>query len=278
MTHGEQRQYFYAQLTTHYAQGELQSIYHWCAQELEGWSRAQAYTHNEDEVSAAQSNRWNAVVERLKKYEPVQYIFQKAHFFDMTLYVDPSVLIPRPETEELVQLVLDRHMNAPLGLLDIGTGSGCIALALKKRRTDWRVQGCDVSDPALEVARRNARVKQLDVTFFQTDLSGNDCKLPSVNVIVSNPPYIPKNRGLTLEANVLNHEPHLALFAPEDAPFFFFERIAEEAERMQCSTVYFETHATENHHLETALRSCWKGQISWERDLAGKERFLVLQR
>jgi len=271
------RQGFYRQLTVYYLQGELQALYHWCVQEIHGWTRAQAYAHNDREVTEQEMEQWNAVVSRLQDKEPVQYIFQKAHFFGVDLFVDRRVLIPRPETEELVEWVLEMHAEQDLRVLDVGTGSGCIPLALKSQRPTWKVSGMDVSTEALEVAAHNAQSLGLAVDWMlkavQNDSWGND-----MDVIVSNPPYIPDELRGTLDQNVEDHEPSIALFAPDKDPFFFFRRIAEVARKSGVKEVYFETHATDQEALEQELSQVWDGGMERRKDGAGKERFMRLFR
>lgn len=276
MTHSALRQWFYAQLSALYLQGELQSMYHWCVKEIHGWSRAEVYTRNDDSVAETDLSKWKLIVERLAKNEPIQYIFQKASFFDFELFVDENVLIPRPETEELVQMLLDENASKELRVLDIGTGSGCIPLALKKARPIWQISGCDISDEALQVARKNSLKLELEVDFFQADVVQLE-NLDSLDIIISNPPYIPVNRKESLEANVLEHEPHIALFSPKDDAFYFFRVIAEVAMKSKVKKVCFETHATEMEELVSALTQIWKGSVRKAKDLGGKERFIILE-
>lgn len=279
MNHSELRQHFYRELSPLYLQGELQALYHWCAQELMGWSRAEAYLHNAEVVEHTLLQRWNQVIERLKQHEPIQYIFGKAWFHNLVLRVDRNVLIPRPETEELVQLVLDSQLSASgLRIADVGTGSGCIALALKKERPHWAVSGCDVSPEALAVASSNARDNRLAVDFFLLDLHSDEFLTARFDVVVSNPPYIPTDLKHTLAANVIGHEPHLALFAPAGDPFYFFRRITALALAWEAKAVFFETHATEVESLVAALEPLWPGLITTHPDMQGKMRFLQMVR
>jgi release factor glutamine methyltransferase len=189
--------------------------------------------------------------------------------------VDESVLIPRPETEELVQLLLDENSTAKCRVLDIGTGSGCIPLAIKKARPNWMVSACDITEDALKIAMNNSLNLGLDVNFFQADVS-NMGELKGVDIIISNPPYIPIDRKETLETNVLDFEPHLALFSPESDPYYFFRIITQVAVASGVKQVYFETHATEMEELTNTLSQIWKGSIKVVKDLGGKERFVVL--
>ena len=276
MTQSELRQWFYAQLSDDFVQGELQSLYHWSVQEIHGWNRSGVYARNEALVNEIDLARWKKVIERLVKNEPIQYIFNKAPFFDFDLFVDDNVLIPRPETEELVQLLLDENDGEELGILDIGTGSGCIPIAIKRAQSHWRVSGCEISEGALNVARKNSERLNLDVEFYHADASKID-HLNGIDIIISNPPYIPLDRLESLEANVADYEPHLALFGPESDPFYFFRIIAQLAEKSGVAKVYFETHATEMNELVAILNPIWSGSIRLAKDLGGKERFVILE-
>lgn len=276
MNHAEFRQYFYQSLTQYYMQSELMEIYHWCVEEIHGFTRVSAYMHNTDPLSEEALDLWKEVITRLRNHEPVQYIFQKAFFRDLVLSVNPSVLIPRPETEELVQLVLDRETDQNLAVLDIGSGSGCIPLSLKQERPTWQVSGVDVSEDALNVARNNAEQLGIDVSFELMNVLDSESLNGEFDVIVSNPPYIPQTLLAGMDENVKKHEPHLALFVPDNKPFLFFEKITELALNAGAKSIYFETHATEMTGLKASLATIWKGEITSHFDLSGKERFLSL--
>lgn len=272
MTFAEHRQRFYQKLSGIYLQGELQAVYHWCVKEIEGWDRAEAYLHNEDEMK--QDDRWNEVLGRLIKNEPVQYIFNKAPFFGMELFVDERVLIPRPETEELVQRIIDRpRPESTLKVLDIGTGSGCIALALEKARPAWQIQACDVSVEALEVAQTNAETHHSNVRFFHCDIGDEASPIEAIDIIVSNPPYIPTSLKSELDANVRDHEPAIALFAPDREPLYFFRRILERAASLNVPEVWFETHATDLGELKLlAVKNGYSAEVII--DFSAKPRFM----
>jgi len=254
------------------------AMYHWCAEEILGWSRAQVYLHNDEEVSENHLNQLETVVERLKKHEPIQYVFSKAMFRSLELFVDANVLIPRPETEELVELVLVEQQDRQLSVLDIGTGSGCIALALKKERPSWKVSACDVSREAMKVALRNAKENELEISVFHCDITDSELAWPQKlwDVVVSNPPYIRHEARNDIEQNVKGHEPHLALFAPANNPYYFFRKITEHALQLNARFVYFETEALAISELKMQLSALWPGSIRTASDLAGKPRFLVL--
>lgn len=277
MNFGAFRQVFYQRLTKHYKQGELQTLYHWCVEELEGWGRAQAYLHDEDEMDEARLSRWEKVIERLQQQEPVQYIFGKTLFFGLELQVDARVLIPRPETEELVEWVLNSEGLSEERVLDIGTGSGCIALALKSQRPQWQLRACEVSEGALDVARGNAAILHLPIEFVQADVLGDDEVFDWGSIWVSNPPYIPAHQQKFMEDRVLAHEPYLALF--EDHPLQFFEAILAKARTSGVRRVYFETHAQEQGELETLVERTLgaNATATFKLDLAGKPRFLRVE-
>lgn len=276
MNHAQFRQFFYQSLTQYYSQSELMELYHWCMEELHGWNRAAIYAHSHETLSDAQLEAWKPVIQCLRQFEPVQYVFGKAYFRDLVLHVNAATLIPRPETEELVQLVLDFEKAENLSVIDIGTGSGCIPLSLKHERPTWNVKGFDVSDKALEVAAQNAANLKLEVDFQLLNALDEATDFPSCDIVVSNPPYIPQSVASTMEKNVLEHEPHLALFVADNDPFVFFKAIAEKAKAAGAKAVYFETHATEMPELVAVLASIWSGQISTHFDLSGKERFVRL--
>jgi release factor glutamine methyltransferase len=276
MTHAELRQSFYQALTSTYLQGELLSLYHWCVEEIEGWSKTQAYLQNDSQVSNESLARWKHVIARLQANEPVQYIFNKAHFGDLELYVDSKVLVPRPETEELVMLLLEHEKKDALRVLDIGTGSGCIPLMLKKSRKQWEVSACDISEAALEVAKRNAADLGLKVNYLTADVLSATVQLPMVDVYISNPPYIPEKAKSEIHSNVMDHEPHLALFAPAEDLLAFYKRIAVLAAKNEVKSVYFETHATDMEIFKYEMAQIWKGSITVRKDMAGKERFVIL--
>jgi release factor glutamine methyltransferase len=168
----------------------------------------------------------NDYLRRLLKYEPVQYILGYAEFYGLKFKVSPAVLIPRPETEELVELVISKVKNLKPKILDIGTGSGCIPITLKKNILQADVTSVDISEDALQIARENAKSNEVDVTFIQMDIL-NEIPAQKYDIIVSNPPYIGYDEKEKMNDNVLIHEPHLALFS--DDPLVFYKRIAEIA-------------------------------------------------
>jgi len=196
-------------------------------------------------------------INRLKAGEPVQYVTGIADFYGMQLAVSPAVLIPRPETEELVEWVLeDNPAGIPLRALDLGTGSGCIPLALKEKRPEWSVAALEVSAEALAVARRNAEDLDLGIDFIHQDLLDPELRLPAegYHLMVSNPPYIPPSERKLMDSSTLAHEPDLALFVPEEDPLLFYGRVLELGQHnlFPNGRLYVETNEY-NHELVVKL-------------------------
>jgi len=208
---------------------------------------------------------------RLQQHEPVQYVCGGAPFMDFWLAVSGATLIPRPETEELVQWVLETLPQHKLTLLDVGTGSGAIAIALKRARPDCTVIAIDVDSEALDIAQRNAKNCGVAVDFRQVDVL--EQSLPAADVIISNPPYIPALERQTMEPHVIRHEPELALFVPDDDPLLFYRIIAQQA-----STVFFEIHMDFGEEIREMLVKFGFDRIELRKDLQGRDRMISAQR
>jgi len=229
-------------------------------------------------------------LKRLKEGEPVQLVFGYTYFYKNKFRVNPHTLIPRPETEELVDLILKQFpknnaQNTDLKILDIGTGSGCIALSLIKERPTWRATGIDISSEALEIANQNAldldvldRFKSKELDFLKDDINFSE-----FDIIISNPPYIPMSEFNLMDKKVIDHEPHEALFVEQD-PLIFYKRIMEELKKCQDDTnkkvrgIYLETH--QNYNQETLeLFRIFEGSFSEIKkieDFSGNPRFVML--
>ncbi|HUH74202.1 MAG TPA: peptide chain release factor N(5)-glutamine methyltransferase [Chitinophagales bacterium] len=172
---------------------------------------------------------FNLVVERLSTSEPWQYIVGKEWFYDLEFKVTKETLIPRPETEELVYHILKNHSENHLSLLDIGTGTGCIPIAIKKNRPSWEVSACDISDGALMIAQENSDLHQTKIQLFKEDILHPKPSSQKWDIIVSNPPYIPTREKSLMSKNVLDFEPHQALFVTDEDPLIFYRKIGEFA-------------------------------------------------
>lgn len=214
---------------------------------------------------------------RLQAHEPIQYILGVAPFMDMELRVNPSTLIPRPETEELVHMVGRWIPKNELRVIDAGTGSGCIALGLKKLRPNWSIKGIDISAHAVKIARENAASTELDVSFEIVDILN---ALPSADLVVSNPPYIPVNERSTMDIHVADKEPDRALFVPDDDPLIFYRRLIEQSiAQANGSTVYmaFEIHENFGDEMLDLCRQFQLKEANLKVDFQNKPRFIFAQ-
>ncbi|MDV5973242.1 UNVERIFIED_CONTAM: peptide chain release factor N(5)-glutamine methyltransferase [Streptococcus canis] len=244
--------------------------------ELKEWSSLDFLLHQNQEVTADDCLLLEKIFDSLSQHLSPQYITGHAYFRDLQLAVDSRVLIPRPETEELVDLILKENTAPHRKVLDIGTGSGAIALSLKKERPDWQLTASDISRDALVLAQTNADTYQLDVTFIESDvfshLSGK------FDMIVSNPPYIAYEDKEEVGLNVLHSEPHLALFAEEDG-YAIYRKIIEEAADYLTETgkLYFEIGYKQGEGLNHLLKTYFPDKrVRLLTDLFGRERMVVV--
>ncbi|MGM9686719.1 MAG: peptide chain release factor N(5)-glutamine methyltransferase [Bacteroidaceae bacterium] len=213
-------------------EGEAKAVTMLLFEKLFGLSQTDVLMGKAEGLEAADVQRLNQCVDRICSGEPVQYVLGKADFMGMELKVSPAVLIPRPETEELVNEVLNAAADGKsLRILDIGTGSGCIALAIKKLLPKAEVTAWDISTEALRVARNNAEQLGLDICFEQRDILSTNLSVMSevFDLIVSNPPYICRQESELMERRVTDFEPHAALFVPDDDPLLFYRAITRFA-------------------------------------------------
>jgi len=217
----------------------------------------------------------------LKQERPIQQIIEWTWFRDIKLRVSPDVLIPRPETEELVDWVLEDYktLKESKSVLDVCTGSGCVAIALAKDQQHFCVEGIDVSKKALAIANENARHCQSNITFFYHDILNTPLK-KTYNIMVSNPPYIGWDEKETMEKKVLAYEPHLALFAPKEDPLLFYDVILEQAltRLTPQGRIYFEINPLFLDTLTAVIKSKAKFDMSIRKDIFGKNRLLRLTR
>ncbi len=229
-----------------------------------------------------QKRELEKVLKQLLQEQPLQYIIGKAYFRSLTLTVNSSVLIPRPETEELVNWVLEDHQNLEekQTLIDFGTGSGCIAIALAKEQPSFEVTAIDFYSSVLNLAKQNAIKNKISVSFLQHDiLQLNTLKL-NVDIIVSNPPYIPPSEQREMKPNVLNYEPHLALFVPENDPLIFYRSILEYGLLYLVSDglIYFEINPRFLSEMKSLILSFKVYSILERKDIFGKLRMLRVQK
>jgi release factor glutamine methyltransferase len=237
------------------------------------------------EIPESEKERIFSATEKLKKQEPIQYILGETEFYSLPLKVNPSVLIPRPETEELVDLIIKSPFlkthpeNSPVKILDIGTGSGCIAIALAKHVPHAEVSATDISVPALQTAQANASVNKTAIRFFQSNILDTGASIRYIDgdfdMIVSNPPYVKNSERDTMCPNVLHFEPHDALFVPDEDPLLFYRAIADFAQTklVPGGKICFEINPRCDGLITGMLRGKGFTEAEIIRDLSGKNRF-----
>lgn len=244
--------------------------------ELKGWNQTDLVLNLSKEVEAADNRLLIEIAEQLKTHTPAQYIAKTAYFRELVLKVDDRVLIPRPETEELVQLIIEENTDEKLDVLDIGTGSGAIALALAKVKKNWRLTASDISLDALELARENAEKNQVQLNLIQSDLFRNISG--KFDIIVSNPPYISYKDKDEVDQNVFRHEPHLALFADEDG-FAIYRQIAQSANSYltEGGKLYLEIGYKQGEVLKQLFEQAFPNRrVRVLKDSFDKERMVVV--
>lgn len=260
-------------------EGEARAIALLLLEKVCGMSVAEALTGSGKEIGHEEALQ--AMAARIAQGEPVQYVLGEADFCGLTLNVEPGVLIPRSETEELVEWAAEAFRAARAEgrgkVLDIGTGSGCIAIALAHRLPQAQVEAWDVSEEALRIASGNAKRNRADVAFKKVNVleDGMD-GLESYDMMVSNPPYICKEEAQDMERNVLEHEPHLALFVPDDDPLLFYRRIAELGRLMlrENGLIFFEINRRFGTETVEMLRSLNYREVELRKDLYGNDRMV----
>lgn len=267
-----------SQLADLYSVGEVRAIASAVFADRLGWDRAQMEIRKFESLSESELLKVYLPLKRLRAGEPMQYVLGEVDFHGLRLQVGPGVLIPRPETEELVDHIV-RSGITPSQVLDIGTGSGCIALALKRAFPGARVQGADVSSVALEIARRNAALNGLDVEWIAHNITTDELA-GSYDLIVSNPPYVPRTEEASLTVQVRDHEPHLALFVDDEDPLLFYRIIGAKAFRVlgDGGHLWFEGHWAHSHDVGQMLTRIGFASVQVMDDLSGNPRFIHAQR
>ncbi len=224
--------FYRSELAEIYSPTEIEILFAATTEAVLGFSRTDLLLKKEENINQSDLIKLYDYAKALRNGIPLQYVLGDSIFYGLHFFVDSSVLIPRPETEELVELVLKENKE-PARLLDLGTGSGCIPVSIKKNRPNWEVFACDISDRALQVARKNAFSNSVDVSFFRADILQPDsfkiASLPPLDLMVSNPPYIKKEEAQDMSLQVKDHEPHLALFVDHEDPVVFYKKIIDLA-------------------------------------------------
>jgi release factor glutamine methyltransferase len=269
-----------------YEPREAGNIADWVLEHLTGWKKIDRIINKNLLLNKSQAEILERYITELSDHRPVQYVLGEAWFQGMRFFVNESTLIPRPETEELVEWLIEdykqQYIGQELRILDVGTGSGCIPISIKKKLPLTRMMSCDISKEAIEVAKKNAETQGTDVAFVESDIL-NEAewqKFPELDIIISNPPYIPASNKMSMSSNVLNHEPHLALFVPDNNALLFYQAIVKLAglKLKPGGSIYFEIH----EGLATAVTDVLtdKGFINVivRKDMQGKDRMVKCSR
>ena len=273
---------FIAQLQGVYDKEEVHSFFYLLCDFFLQYSRFEVSMSQDTMVSETNIARFEKVLLRLKAQEPIQYILGTTEFYGLTFKVNEHTLIPRPETEELVDWVLSNlhDQDRVLDILDIGTGSGCIAISLAKNIPTARVSGIDISEKTLEVAQENAVKNQVLVSFCKKDILQTTALKNKYDVMVSNPPYVRQLEKKAMNANVLDYEPGVALFVPNEDPLLFYRKIARLA-MVSLQTrgwLYFEINEYLSKEMDVLLKEIGFANIEIKKDFREVPRMIKCQK
>jgi release factor glutamine methyltransferase len=278
---GSLLKFFHQELKNHYDGREINQFLHILFDEWKGWNRALVHINQEEIFSKEEVTWFQLALEELKRDKPIQYITGSTHFHGLKLVVTPDVLIPRPETEELVDLIIKENTNKKNGeltILDIGTGSGCIAVSLKKNLSLSSVSAMDNSLNALKVACENADRNGCTIRFLHHDIFQRPAwsDFSNYDIIVSNPPYIRESEKKGMHKNVLNFEPHNALFVPDDDPLVYYNAIADFAimHISRPGLLYLEINEKFGPEIRTLLLVKNFDKVEIIKDINDKDRFI----
>ena len=272
------------QLTGLYPETEIESLTRILFRHYLDFTPTQIHLSHDHELPDAIEKQFRKAVDELKKYRPIQYILGETEFYGLNFELTPDVLIPRPETEELTDwIVREYDRDATLSVVDMGTGSGCIAVSLAAHFPNANVWAVDISETALIVARRNARKNRVTVNFLLKDILNDNLKNFEhgfFDVVVSNPPYVTPSERQQMQPNVLEYEPHCALFTPVDDSLIFYRRIAEFG--LKClkdrGKIFFEINETFSKETADILEQYGYSDIIMRKDINGKWRMIAATR
>lgn len=270
-------QYIQSELENFYPSTEIRSFYYLIIEKLTGYSRTEIIVNKNTQISTEQYHEIKKIVEKLKRYEPIQYVLGETEFYGLSFLVNKSVLIPRPETEELMDLIVKNNdTQKALEILDIGTGSGCIAICLKKSFPNATVDAFDVSPDALAIAKMNAERIGLNVSFLLVDMLNPPVFNKKWDIIVSNPPYVKYSEKAEMAPNVIDNEPHVALFVPDEDPLLFYRKIADVARNYLKTNgkLYFEINRMFGAEISELLVSKGFANVELIKDLSSNDRMI----
>ena len=276
MTLIEARNLFRNSLNDLYLQAEIDALFKSCIAHYFQWESTKVGLAPQQQLKPDEEAIISATLEKLQTATPLQYILGETIFCGLKLKVAPAVLIPRPETEELVEWILEEQNQDRKTVVDLCTGSGCIALALAKQRPSWQLTAVDVSAEALEIAKENSNANSLKVNWKEADVLMPALTLDKCDCIVSNPPYVLPSEIKKMHANVLQHEPALALFVPEENPLLFYDAILQLGRKTlkPNGVIYFEINPLCSDQLINLGNQLGYAYAEIKKDIFGKARFI----
>lgn len=282
MTLQDFRTVFTQELTHLYPKTEIDAFFFRLVEHQLGFQLMDVFIKKDYIVSSDDLLVMQTVLERLEKEEPIQYILGKTEFYSLPFKVNKHVLIPRPETEDLVSWVLENlpNENEKKSILDIGTGSGCIPIAIKKNRPETNIYAIDISKEALKVAQQNANFNEVTISFIEQDILQADSLSQEFDVIISNPPYVRELEKKEMKNNVLEHEPHNALFVSDENPLLFYKKIADLAKKhlSENGLLFFEINQYLEEETINMLKEKGFSNVEVKRDLFGNPRMILAKR
>ena len=269
---------FISEITPFFDEMESESFFYIILEHLHNLKRIDLALQPDLEISEKELNNWEAIVAELKTQKPIQYILGETFFYDLKFEVNENTLIPRPETEELVALILNSNTGTQkkLKILDIGTGSGCIAISLAKNIPNAQVFALDVSEKAIKMAQKNAKLNEVTITFLHQSILETDNLNQQFDIIVSNPPYIRNLEKSEINKNVLDYEPHLALFVENDDALLFYRKIAQLAKKNlnQNGQLFFEINQYLGKETLKLIEDLGFKNIQLHQDIYGNDRMI----
>jgi len=260
-----------------YPREEIDSFIYLIFEDVLGFTRTQVLISPDIKLKQADVNRIKEITRELKQQKPIQHIIGKTIFYELPFKTSENALIPRPETEELVNWLLSDHQNTDVDILDIGTGSGCIAVSIAKNLPQAKVLASDISEQALELAKENSRLNNVQVEFMKMDILDPSIKInKKLDVIISNPPYITNKEKKLMQRNVLDYEPGLALFVPDEDPLLFYKSIINFGKKHLKSggQIYFEINEVYGEETLKLFEKEYFGHTSLKKDVNGKSRMI----
>lgn len=272
---------FQEELSSLYDEQEVASFFYLILEKLHGLKRIDLALYPETVMDGSHLKQWKKVLSELKTQKPIQYILGETEFYGLRFEVDEHTLIPRPETEELVALILksisqDNNENQKTKILDIGTGSGCIAISLAKNTVNSKIFALDVSEKALATAKKNADYHKVDIAFLLQNILETEAFDQHFDIIVSNPPYVRVLEKAEIKPNVLEYEPHLALFVEDNDALLFYRKISELAIKQLSvnGKLYFEINQYLGEQIAALVQAYGFNEVKIHKDVYGNDRMI----